>query len=38
MELEDRNSIRIFKTDKNGKVDKTLGSFKYRVNSITFDS
>jgi hypothetical protein len=38
MELEDKNSIRMFKTDKNGKVDKTLGSFKYRVNAITYDS
>lgn len=37
MEIEGKNTIKMFKTDKNGKIDKTLGTYKYKLNAITYD-
>jgi len=37
MEFEGKNTIKLYKTDKNGRIDKTLGFLKYKTNLITYN-
>lgn len=33
-----KNTIKLYKTDKNGKIDKTMGSTIYKVNNISYNA
>ena len=37
MDIEVKNTIKLFKTDKNGRIDKSLGSTIYKFNTISFN-
>lgn len=37
LDIEVKNTIKLFKTDKNGRIDKSLGSTLYKFNTISFN-
>lgn len=37
MEIEDKKNIRLYKTDKGGRIEKSLGSYKYKLNNLTYN-
>jgi hypothetical protein len=37
IEFLDKTKLKLYKLDKNGKIDKTMGFFSYKFNSITFN-
>ena len=36
MDIEAKNVIKLFKADKNGRIDKSLGSTTYKLHNISF--
>lgn len=32
-----KNTLRLYKTDKNGKIDRTMGSILYKVDNISYN-
>jgi hypothetical protein len=36
LDIEAKNVIKLFKADKNGRIDKSLGSTTYKLHNISF--